>query len=102
MKPNSSNQSAGLDTYIDAVQSKGKFAVVVEKVKETAAAAERDLVVRVEEKVERLEEKLGVKGRRRPRAPAGGDDATGTAPASVPSPAPPPPSRARTSSPRQR
>ena len=56
------NQSAGLDTYIDAVRSEGKFAVVVEKVKETAAAAERDLVVRVEEKVERLEEKLGGKG----------------------------------------
>ena len=48
-----------MDTYIDAVQSEGKFAVVVEKVKETAAAAEEDLVVRVETKVERLEEKLG-------------------------------------------
>ena len=63
VKPASTlNQSAGLDTYIDAVRSEGKFAVVVEKVKETAAAAERDLVVRVEEKVERLEEKLGGKG----------------------------------------
>ena len=60
-----------MDTYIDAVQSKGKFAVVVEKVKETAAAAERDLVVRVEEKVERLEEKLGGKGSASASAPGG-------------------------------
>ena len=71
VKPNLSIQSAGLDTYIDAVQSKGKFAVVVEKVKETAVAAERDLVVRVETKVERLEEKLGGKGST--PAPFGGD-----------------------------
>jgi hypothetical protein len=51
---------AGVDTYIDAVQSKGKFAVVAEKVKETAAAAGKDVVVRVESKVEKLEEKLKV------------------------------------------
>jgi len=82
---NSSTASpAGLDTYIDAVQSKGKFAVVVEKVKETAAAAERDLVVRVETKVERLEEKLGGKG----STPAPGGDSPGGDSAAAPSSAP--------------
>ena len=84
VKPASTlNQSAGLDTYIDAVRSEGKFAVVVEKVKETAAAAERDLVVRVEEKVERLEEKLGGKGSASASAP-GGDDVSGTPPSTAP------------------
>ena len=77
------NQSAGLDTYIDAVRSEGKFAVVVEEEEETAAAAERDLVVRVEEKVERLEEKLGGKGSASASAP-GGDDVSGTPPSTAP------------------
>ena len=53
VKPAKMN-GAGVDTYIDAVQSKGKFAVVAEKVKETAAAAGKDVVVRVESKVEKL------------------------------------------------
>ena len=79
--------------------------MVVEKVKETAAAAERDLVVRVEEKVERLEEKLGGKGSASASAPGGGlafPERRRPPPRRRRDPRPPPASPARTPSRRPR